>query len=197
MPGAMAPQFVRPDFKGAPVDLHALRGAKVVLIDFWASWCPPCMVEIPHLIDLQKRYGGRGLAVVGILDGRSPRPAAKEVASRYPFNYPLVMGYTPSSASLYGGVLGLPVLFLIGRDGKVLKGLARRSCAGGTGKKSCATPHKAERRPIAALLRTAPRKRHHIDRKLNSLSNHRSCERPRCSSIALRLAASPEEKDIP
>src|SRR6202012_5494715 len=87
MPGAMAPQFVRPDLKGAPVNLHALRG-KIVLIDFWASWCPPCILEIPHLIDLQRRLGGRGFSVIGISMDDSPG-AAKEVAARFPFNYPL------------------------------------------------------------------------------------------------------------
>src|ERR1700679_1654512 len=64
-PGSIAPQFSRLDLAGKRVDVDALRG-KVVLIDFWASWCAPCIIEIPHLIDYEKRYAPRGFAVIGI-----------------------------------------------------------------------------------------------------------------------------------
>ena len=64
-PGDVAPQFVRGDLQGHPFDLKAQRG-KIVLIDFWASWCPPCLIEIPHLGQLQKQYGARGFQVVGV-----------------------------------------------------------------------------------------------------------------------------------
>jgi peroxiredoxin len=117
-PGSLAPQFSRLDLAGKRVDLHALRG-KVVLIDFWASWCAPCIVEIPHLIDLQKRYASRGLEVVGVSLDDSVAPL-KTITRRFAFNYPVLLG-DAKFGNLYGGILGLPVQFLVGRDGKILR----------------------------------------------------------------------------
>ncbi len=116
-PGARAPDFTRPAFDGKPVTLSAYRG-KVVLLDFWASWCPPCIEEAPHLIQLQKENAGK-LQIIGVSMDDGPAPA-KAMAKQFPFNYPLLMGDAKFGA-LYGGVLGLPEIFLIGRDGKVLK----------------------------------------------------------------------------
>ncbi len=116
-PGAAAPQFSRPDLQGRKIDLHGLRG-KVVLLDFWASWCTPCIVEIPHLIDLQRRYGLRGLQVIGVSMDDSAAPV-KAVTQRFAFNYPVILG-DAKFGNLYGGVLGLPVQFLITPDGKIL-----------------------------------------------------------------------------
>jgi peroxiredoxin len=115
--GAQAPLFSRPDFAGKPVSLAQYRG-KLVVLDFWASWCLPCMVAIPHLIDLQKSHAA-SLQVIGVSIDDAAAPA-RAVAKHYAFNYPLLMGDAKFGA-LYGGILGLPVLFLIGRDGKVLK----------------------------------------------------------------------------
>jgi thiol-disulfide isomerase/thioredoxin len=115
-PGSVAPPFVRPDLAGKPVSLKALHG-KFVLVDFWASWCPPCLIEIPHLIALKKQHAGK-LEIVGVsMDDDAA--SAKEVAAKHPFNYPLVMGDVALGKS-FGGVLGLPALFLIGPDGKVI-----------------------------------------------------------------------------
>ncbi len=116
--GTSAPQFSRPDLQGKKIDLHALRG-KVVLLDFWASWCTPCIVEIPHLIDLQKRYGKRGLQVIGVSMDDSVEPV-KAVTGRFAFNYPVLLG-DAKFGNLYGGVLGLPVQFLIAPNGKILR----------------------------------------------------------------------------
>jgi cytochrome c biogenesis protein CcmG, thiol:disulfide interchange protein DsbE len=116
-PGSSAPQFSRLDLAGNRVDLHALRG-KVVLVDFWASWCAPCILEIPHLIDLQKRYAPQGLQVIGISMDDSSAPVAT-VTRRFAFNYPVLLG-DAKFGNLYGGILGLPVQFLVGRDGKIL-----------------------------------------------------------------------------
>jgi peroxiredoxin len=115
--GSRAPDFTRPGFDGKQVALGAYRG-KVVLLDFWASWCAPCLEEMPDLIKLQKQNGGK-LQVIGVSmdDGLD---AAKSVTTRFSFNYPLLMG-DAKFGNLYGGVLGLPEIFLIGRDGKVLK----------------------------------------------------------------------------
>ena len=115
--GDVAPQFARTDLQGHPFDLKAQRG-RIVLIDFWASWCPPCIIEIPHLGQLQKQYGGRGFQVVGISMDDSAA-ITKETMRMVPFNYPVVMG-DAKFGNLYGGVLGLPLQFLVGADGKIL-----------------------------------------------------------------------------
>jgi thiol-disulfide isomerase/thioredoxin len=114
-PGTHAPDFTRPGLDGKPVSLP--RG-KLVLLDFWASWCAPCIVELPHLIDLQKRYAGQ-LRIIGVSMDDSRKTAAATMA-QYHVPYPVVMGDV-ALAKLYGGVLGLPEVFLIGPDGKVIK----------------------------------------------------------------------------
>jgi peroxiredoxin len=116
--GMQAPLFARADLKGNTVDLKALRG-QIVLLDFWASWCAPCIVEIPHLIDLQKRFGSQGLRVIGVSMDDTAAPV-KSLQERFAFNYPLLMG-DAKFGNLYGGVLGLPVRFLISRDGKIIR----------------------------------------------------------------------------
>jgi peroxiredoxin len=115
--GSQAPLFSRLDLNGKPVSLAAYRG-KLVVLDFWASWCAPCMEAIPQLIDLQKRHGG-AVQVIGVSMDDSAS-SARDVAKHYAFNYPLLMG-DAKFGNLYGRILGLPVLFLIGRDGKVIK----------------------------------------------------------------------------
>src|SRR4051812_18342280 len=116
-PGAPAPAFTRTGFDGRPVSLAAYRG-RLVLVDFWASWWPPCIVEMPHLVALQKRHAGK-LQIIGIsMDDDAA--GAKEVAARYRLNYPVIMGDAALGHS-YGGVLGLPQFYLVSRDGKVLR----------------------------------------------------------------------------
>jgi len=119
--GDVAPQFalvdLRADLQGHPFDLRAQRG-KVVLVDFWASWCAPCIIAIPHLSQLQKKYGSRGFQVVGVSMDDSAN-VTKETMQKIRFNYPVVLG-DAKLGNLYGGVLGLPQQFLIGADGKIL-----------------------------------------------------------------------------
>jgi thiol-disulfide isomerase/thioredoxin len=115
--GDLAPQFTRGDLQGHVFDLKAQRG-KIVLIDFWASWCPPCIVEIPHLDQLQKQYGGRGFQVAGVAMDDSA-DTTKKTMRKIPFGYPVVSG-DAKFGNLYGGVLGLPLQYLVGADGKIL-----------------------------------------------------------------------------
>jgi thiol-disulfide isomerase/thioredoxin len=115
--GDLAPPFARADLQGKPFDLKAQRG-KIVLIDFWASWCPPCILEIPHLGRLQEKYGRQGFQVVGISMDDSAK-LTKETMGKIAFKYPVVPG-DAKFGNLYGGVLGLPLQYLVGADGKIL-----------------------------------------------------------------------------
>ena len=117
LPGMAAPDFNRPGFDGKAVKLSDYQG-KVVLLDFWASWCAPCIEETPRLIALQKANAGK-LQIIGVsMDDEEA--AARKMEKKFSYNYPLMMGDV-GFAKLYGGVLGLPQIFLIGRDGKVIK----------------------------------------------------------------------------
>lgn len=110
-----APEFVRSDLAGAKVDLRQYRG-KVVLLNFWATWCAPCRVEMPRFAEWQRRYAADGLQVIAISMDDDAAPVRTFVQDRQ-FNFPVVMG-DEKLGTLYGGVLGLPITFLIARDGK-------------------------------------------------------------------------------
>jgi thiol-disulfide isomerase/thioredoxin len=111
-----APDFALPQPDGPDLRLSSYRG-KVVLLDFWATWCDPCREEIPHLVELQQRYGDRGLQIIGISMDDSIEPV-RPFYQQFHMNYPVVMG-TAKTGELYGGVLGLPITFLIDRDGRI------------------------------------------------------------------------------
>lgn len=102
---------------GAPLRLADYHG-KVVLVDFWASWCPPCREEIPRFAQWQQRYGAEGLQVIGVAMDDDPKDAVK--ASReLGINYPVVVG-NAEVANRFGGVLGLPTNLVIARNGQIV-----------------------------------------------------------------------------
>lgn len=111
-----APQFVRSDLRGRKIDLNSYRG-KVVLLNFWATWCASCQVELPRFEEWQKKYGPQGLRVltVSMDDGDAP---VRKAVRRLRLGLQVVMG-DARLGEAYGGVLGLPVTFLIGRDGVI------------------------------------------------------------------------------
>jgi thiol-disulfide isomerase/thioredoxin len=115
--GDAAPDFSRVDFAGNSVRLSAYHG-KVVLLNFWASWCGPCLEEMPRLSAWQRAYAAQGLKIVGVSMDDDPE-AAKRLLTRRPVAYPVVMGDAALGES-FGGVLGLPLSFLIDTHGRLV-----------------------------------------------------------------------------
>ena len=111
-----APEFVRIDLQHRKLDLHAYRG-KVVLLDFWATWCASCQLEMPRFVAWQTQYGPCGLQIIGISMDDDP-DLARKLYKKMKLNYPVAMG-DDKLGQLYGGVLGLPLAYLIDTKGKV------------------------------------------------------------------------------
>ena len=114
--GHPAPVFVRNDLESHRIDLAALRG-RVVLLNFWATWCGPCRIEMPRFAEWQTKYQGEGLKIVGVSMDDDAAPV-QELLRKVKLNYPIVMGDEELGLE-YGGVLGLPVTWLIDRKGVV------------------------------------------------------------------------------
>jgi len=111
-----APGFTLTGLNGQTLRLAAFRG-KVVLLNFWATWCAPCQLEMPVFAAWQRQYAQQGFQVIGIsMDDDAA--TARRVAERLRLNYPVAMG-DERLAARYGGVLGLPLTFLIDRNGVV------------------------------------------------------------------------------
>ncbi len=116
--GQTVPDLKFKDLSGQEVSLAALKG-KVVIVDFWATWCGPCLQEIPGYIEMQKKHGPEGLVIVGIsLDKKNPAEVKKFAEARG-MNYPVVIG-SFDDVDAFGGFNVIPTTFLVGRDGKIL-----------------------------------------------------------------------------
>lgn len=111
-----APEFVRKDLARRSVDLKSYRG-HVVLLNFWATWCAPCQLDLPEFARWQKKYGGAGLQVLAVSMDDSAAPV-RSAMRRMQLDFPVMMG-DAKLGETYGGVLGLPITFLIDRDGNV------------------------------------------------------------------------------
>ena len=112
-----APDFTRRDLSGQTFNLNSHRG-KVVLINFWATWCVPCLKEIRTLSAWQEKFAPDGFQIVGISMDDEPAPV-KSAVRKYHLTYPIVMG-DDKLAGLYGGVLGLPLSFIIDPSGHIV-----------------------------------------------------------------------------
>ncbi len=126
--GNLAPDFELPALDGKNLKLSNLRG-KAVLLNFWATYCGPCKIEMPWFVELQKEYGPQGFQIVGVaMDDASTEEIAK-FAREIGVNYPILIG-KDSVADSYGGVSVLPTTFFLDRDGKIIArefGLRSRS----------------------------------------------------------------------
>jgi len=114
-----APQFSLANLDGKNVSLKDFAD-KVMVVDFWATWCGPCREEIPHLNKLYENYRGKGLVVVGIsMDAEGPE-VVKQFAKELRMEYPVVMG-DENVQQDFGGIVGLPTTFIIDRKGNIVK----------------------------------------------------------------------------
>lgn len=118
--GSLAPDF---DLKvldggGKTMKLSALRG-KAVIVDFWATYCGPCKIEMPWFVDLQKKYGPEGLQIVGVAVDDAGEKAISDFTKKMGINYPILIG-TEKVADQYGGLDGLPTTFFLDRSGKII-----------------------------------------------------------------------------
>jgi|SRR5205809_1635765 len=118
--GAIAPNFELKvvDTKGKTMKLSDLRG-KGVILDFWATYCEPCKIEMPWFVDLQKKYGPHGLQIVGVDYEDVDEKTVSDFTKKMGINYPIVIG-TDKVIESYGGMQGLPMTFFIDRSGKII-----------------------------------------------------------------------------
>jgi len=123
-----APTIALKDLNDKDVTLAQFKG-KVVLVNFWATWCAPCKVEIPWMIEFQQKYGPRGFTILGVSMDEDGKKAVQPFLDKERFdvggqkeamNYPIVFG-SDSIAEKFGGVLGLPTSMLFTRDGKKVR----------------------------------------------------------------------------
>lgn len=111
------------DLQGKSHTLNDWRG-KVLLVNFWATWCPPCREEVPLLVKLQAKYAAQGLQIVGIATDEQNEQDVRDFVKKMVVNYPVLMGGSHSADivnALGGNFIGLPVSVLLGRDGKVFR----------------------------------------------------------------------------
>ena len=113
----MAPDFTLKDASGKTLKLSEYRG-KVVLLNFWATWCGPCKIEIPWFIDFQQQYKDRDFAVLGVSLDDDGWKSVKPYVEEKKINYRVVIG-TEELSALYGGVDSLPTTFMIDRSGRI------------------------------------------------------------------------------
>ena len=118
-PASDVPQFSLTSLEGKTVAMKDLAN-KVVIIDFWATWCGPCREEIPHLNELYSELKSKGLEIVGISMDSDGTDSVKDFVREFRMQYPVVMG-DEKLAESFGGLIGLPTTFIIDRSGKIAK----------------------------------------------------------------------------
>ena len=113
-----APNFTLPDESGKPIRLSNFKG-KVVLLDFWATWCGPCKIEIPWFIEFQRKYKDQGFTVIGISMDEGGWQTVRPFVEEFKMNYPVLIG-NDDMATNFGGVEVLPTTFIIDKQGRIV-----------------------------------------------------------------------------
>jgi peroxiredoxin len=113
-----APDFTLKDANGSNVKLSDYRG-KVVLLNFWATWCGPCKVEIPWFVEFEQQYKNKGFDVLGVAMDDDGWKAVKPFVEEHKMNYRVVLG-NDSVATSYGGIDSLPTTFVINQEGRIV-----------------------------------------------------------------------------
>jgi cytochrome c biogenesis protein CcmG/thiol:disulfide interchange protein DsbE len=114
-----APDFTLKDLSGRNISFSDYKG-KVVLLEFWATWCPPCKASVPALVELNKKYEQKGFIVIGVSIDTDPDASEKvrQFTASYNINYPMLMANETTSHTY--NVISIPTSFLIGKDGKIV-----------------------------------------------------------------------------
>lgn len=115
--GKSSPAFTVEKIGGGTISLSDFKG-KVVLVDFWATWCPPCVESISHLNELQAKYGSQGVQVIGLTVDRDLNPVPEFLKS-HNVVYPVGIA-TPAEVEAFGGVSGIPTLVVVDQNQKVV-----------------------------------------------------------------------------
>ncbi|MFZ5774053.1 MAG: TlpA disulfide reductase family protein [Thermodesulfobacteriota bacterium] len=117
---AKMPRFALPSAEdGTTIDSNSYQG-QALLVNFFATWCPPCRQEIPSLVSLQKEYGPKGFTVIGISTDQGGSSLVAKFAKKMEINYPVVMSDS-ATPTAFGGILGIPTSFLVNKEGNVVK----------------------------------------------------------------------------
>lgn len=116
---AVAPEWSLKDMDGKTVGSADFKG-KVVILDFWATWCGPCRAEIPNFIALQKQYAKQGLVVIGASVDEGGADVVKPFARKLGINYPVVLA-DEKTQQAFGGIEAVPTTFIIDREGRIVK----------------------------------------------------------------------------
>ena len=114
-----APDFALENNKGETIRLSSFS-KKVIILNFWATWCGPCRQEIPDFVNLYKEYNDDGLEIIGVSVDQSGWDAVKPFMERYKINYPVLM-YNYQVIMDYGGIQGIPTTFFINRNGEIVE----------------------------------------------------------------------------